>query len=139
MTLPLRPDEHDALIDRDQEFFDALTSGDSSRLESLLAESFLLVGVDDGAVVDRDTLLEAVRSGGISFPEITSFPSETVVRVLGEVGIVLGRTHMQFTGPDGTSFGAASRYVHVFHHESDGRWRLVSAQGTKITNGVQQP
>ncbi|GAB3868834.1 hypothetical protein GCM10029964_126870 [Kibdelosporangium lantanae] len=115
--------ERAALLARDQEFFDALVAADTERLDTLLADDFLLVGIADGAVVTKKDLLDAVSSGAVVFPAIQSFPGEAVVRQIGEVAVVVGRTTMSFTG-----FTAASRYTHV--HTGDGR--LVSAQGTEI-------
>ncbi|GAA3627545.1 hypothetical protein GCM10022419_136030 [Nonomuraea rosea] len=88
------------------------------------------MGIEDGAVAHRDALLESIGAGALRFPKIESFPDEAVVRLVGSAGVVVGRTSMNVTNPDGTDFTAASRYIHVFAH--DGQWRLHSAQGTAI-------
>lgn len=132
-SLGTPPDSvRDTLLDHDQSFFDALVSGDAGRLKELLSDDFLLVGVEDGAVADKETVIGLVASGSLEFPRIESFPGEAVVRVVGDVGIVVGRTGMNFTNPDGTPFSAASRYTHVYAASSPGLWHLVSAQGTTI-------
>ncbi|KJS61861.1 YybH family protein [Streptomyces rubellomurinus] len=123
-----------ALIEHDRRFFDALVAGDAARLGELLADDFLLVGVEDGSVVPRSALLDAVAAGAVTFPAIESFPEEAVVRRIGDVGIVVGRTGMNFVNSDGTGFVAGSRYTHVFAKDSATGWRLVSAQGTRITS-----
>ncbi|WP_327092209.1 nuclear transport factor 2 family protein [Nonomuraea sp. NBC_01738] len=120
------------LLKRDQSFFDALVAGDLAVLEELLADDFVLVGVEDGAIADRQIVLDLVASGALRFPAIQSFPDEAIVRVIGTVGIVVGRTGMNFTGPDGATFSAGSRYTHVYAADTLGGWRLVSAQGTTI-------
>ncbi|MEW9552945.1 DUF4440 domain-containing protein [Nonomuraea sp. NPDC050783] len=121
------------LLAHDQSFFDALVSGDATVLKELLADDFVLVGVEDGALAGKELLLGLVTSGSLRFPRIRSFPDEAIVRVIGTVGIVVGRTGMNFTGPDGAAFSAASRYTHVYAAAGDGdTWRLVSAQGTTI-------
>ncbi|WP_242888780.1 YybH family protein [Actinomadura litoris] len=122
----------DALLQHDRLFFQALMKGDAVRLDALLANDFLLVGVEDGAVVGKPALLALVSGGGLRFPAIDSFPEEAVVRRVGDVGLVVGRTSMTFENPDGTAFSAGSRYTHVFAAESPGEWRLLSAQGTTI-------
>ncbi|MEV4313281.1 nuclear transport factor 2 family protein [Actinocrispum sp. NPDC049592] len=124
-------DERAALLGCDQDFFDALVAADGTVLTQLLAEDFILVSIADGAVVTKTDLVAAVSSGAVVFPAVQSFPDEAVVRVIGEVGVVVGRTAMTFTGSDATEFTAASRYTHVYAH-ADGSWRLVSAQGTEI-------
>ncbi|HEX4225808.1 MAG TPA: nuclear transport factor 2 family protein, partial [Pseudonocardiaceae bacterium] len=112
-------------------FFDALVSGDSAAVAELLAEDFVIVSVRDGSSNTRADLIAAI-DGGLVFPAVTDYPDEAVVRVVGEVGIVVGRTAMSFTGPDGTPFEAGSRYTHVYQRSGDG-WRLLSAQGTEIS------
>ncbi|MFI9847843.1 nuclear transport factor 2 family protein [Nonomuraea sp. NPDC051941] len=120
------------LLKHDQSFFDALVASDLAVLEELLADDFVLVGVEDGAVADKRILLDLVASGSLRFPRIHSFPDEAIVRVIGTVGIVVGRTGMNFTKPAGTTFSAGSRYTHVYAADAHGAWRLVSAQGTAI-------
>ncbi|NUO99618.1 MAG: nuclear transport factor 2 family protein [Nonomuraea sp.] len=120
------------LLQHDQSFFDALVANDLDRLRELLADDFVLVGVEDGAVADKAVLLDLVASGSLRFPKIESFPDEAIVRVIGNMGIVVGRTGMNFTNPDGSTFSAGSRYTHVYAAGSEQDWRLVSAQGTAI-------
>ncbi|MFI9595572.1 YybH family protein [Nonomuraea sp. NPDC052265] len=120
------------LVELDQSFFDALVANDHDRLKDLLTDDFVLVGVEDGTVADKGVLLDLVASGSLRFPKIDSFPDEAIVRVIGDVGIVVGRTGMNFTNADGSTFSAGSRYTHVYTSGPDGSWRLVSAQGTAI-------
>jgi ketosteroid isomerase-like protein len=124
-------DERAALLACDQDFFDALVAADGTGLTQLLADNFILVGIADGAVVTKTDLLAAVSCSAVVFSAVRSFPDEAVIRVIGEVGVVVGRTAMTFTGSDGTALTAGSRYTHVYAR-ADGSWRLVSAQGTEI-------
>lgn len=107
---------------------------DVAALERLLADEFILVGVNDGAVVPRAALIEAVASGAVRFPAIDTYHDEAIVRRLGEVAIVVGRTGMSVTAPDGSGFILGSRYTHVFTLGADSGWQLISAQGTPITS-----
>ncbi|GII04105.1 hypothetical protein Pta02_61130 [Planobispora takensis] len=120
------------MLRHDQYFFQALMDGDAALLDALLAEDFVLVGVEDGAIADKATLLNLITGGALRFPAIGSFPEEALVRRIGDVGLVVGRTSMTFQNPDGTTFSAGSRYTHVFAADASGTWRLVSAQGTAI-------
>jgi ketosteroid isomerase-like protein len=124
--------DRDTILQYDQRFFDAMVAGDADLLEALLSDDFVLVGVEDGAVAGKKLILDLVASGALQFPQIASFPDEAIVRVVGSVAIVVGRTGMSFTKPDGTAFVAGSRYTHVYAADSDGAWRLLSAQGTTI-------
>lgn len=119
-----------ALLAADRAFFDALVSGDSDAVGALLAQDFVIVSIQDGSANTRADLLAAL-AGGLAFPAVTDHPGEAVVRVVGTVGIVVGRTAMAFTGPDDAPFEAGSRYTHVYVREAGG-WRLLSAQGTEI-------
>lgn len=121
-----------ALLGRDGEFFAALVAADLARLDDILAADFLIVDISSGSVFDRNELLGAVRSGAVRFPAVEAFSDEASVRRVGSVGIVVGRTGMNFQNTDGTSFVAGSRYTHVYAIQ-DGPWRLLSAQGTTIT------
>jgi len=121
-----------ALLGRDQEFFDALVSADAARLDDIIAADFLIVDISSGSVFGRADLIDSVASGIIRFPAVQAYPAEAVVRRVDSVGIVVGRTSMNFTNADGTSFIAGSRYTHVYALEETD-WRLLSAQGTAIT------
>lgn len=120
-----------ALLAADRSFFDALVSGDSTVVRALLADDFVIVSVQDGSVNSGGDLVAAI-DGGLVFPAVTDHPDEAIVRVVGDIGIVVGRTAMAFTGADGSPFEAGSRYTHVYVRGGDG-WRLLSAQGTEIS------
>lgn len=125
-----------AMLACEQRFFDALIAGDTAVLDEALADDFLLVAIDNGAVVSKAALIDAVASGAVAFPAVETFHDEAVVRRIGEVGIVVGRTGMSFTGADGVAFTAGSRYTHVFAHTAAAGWRLVSGQGTSIASAA---
>ena len=121
-----------SLLDRDRRFFDALVAGDVGGLQAMLADDFILVSISDGAKVTRSELLEALSSGILVFPAIQSFPDEALVRRVGDVGIVVGRTEINFTAEEATTFASSSRYTHVFASDPRAGWLLLSAQGTEI-------
>ncbi|MFG1751503.1 YybH family protein [Streptosporangium sandarakinum] len=131
-TITADSDDRASLLGHDRRFFDALVAADTAALGDLLHDDFVIVAVNDGAVATAADLLGAVSSGDLRFPAVRSFPEEAVVRRVGDVGIVVGRTEMSFTGDDGTAFTAGSRYTHVFAADPAGGWRLLSAQGTEI-------
>lgn len=128
-------DDRAALLNHDRRFFDALVAGDTASLGDLLADDFILVAIDSGSVATRNDLLDLVSAGTLQFPAIQSFPDEAVVRRIGDVGVVVGRTSMNFTLADGSAFTAGSRYTHVFVTDEAAGWRLISGQGTEIKPG----
>lgn len=121
--------EQDVLA-ADRAFFSALVEGDGQTLDRVLADRFVLVGVNDGAIVPREVLVSLVGQGQLRFDTIEPDASEILLRRYGLTVIVVGRTRMHGSF-DGAPFSARSRYTHVFV-EDDGRWRLASSQGTPI-------
>lgn len=134
MTTIANLDDRASLLEQDQRFFDALVAADTTSLNDLLAEDFILVAVNDGSAVTKTDLLGVMASGTLRFPAVQSYPADAIVRRIGDVAIVVGRTSMNFTNADGSAFTAASRYTHVFSFDNIAGWRLVSAQGTQITS-----
>ena len=111
-------------------FFTALVEGDGQALDGILADQFVPVGVNDGAVVPRDVLVVLVGRGQLRFNAIEADGSAVLLRRYGSTAIVVGRTEMRGSFA-GTPLRVTSRYTHVFV-EDQGRWRLASSQGTPI-------
>ena len=113
----------------EDEYFEALVAGDIERIEDLLTADFLIVDVMSAAVIDRPSFIAALREGLVEFDGVQLV--ERLTRRYGDTAIIVGRTQMSGSF-DGARFAAASRYTHVLLREQDGRWRLASAQGTRI-------
>ena len=111
-------------------FFNALVEGDVESLQRLLADDFVLVDVRRGAEVGRSAFLDVIAARQLEFTTLNVI--ERRVRRYGEVAVVVGRTAMR-GDVGGEPFAAASRYTHVFERTEARDWRLVSAQGTQIT------
>ena len=94
----------------DDAFFQALLAADVGTLGTLLADDFVLVGVFDGGLVDKEGLLGVLASGQLTFVSIV--PADRTVRQYGDAAVVIGRTSMtcQFAGAE---IGVESRYTHV--------------------------
>ena len=115
--------------DVEQDFFMALVRADVETLRRVLADDFVLIDVMTGSEVPRSALLDVVSGGQLRFDRIERV--EVRVRVYGTAAVVTGRTEM-VGAYGGQSFGASSRYTHVFI--DDGAvWRMVAAQGTQIS------
>ena len=102
---------------------------DVTSLSQLLADDFTLVDVMSGSEVDKPAFLTVVGSGHIKFETIE--PAEQLVRLYAPTIVITGRTSMKGTF-GGEPFTVERRYTHVYVNK-DGEWRLVSAQGTKIS------
>lgn len=127
---PSRQPWEEEVLAADSAFFTALVEGDGQALDRVLADQFVLVGVNDGAVVPREVLVALVDQGQLRFDAIDADGSAVLLRRYGSTAIVVGRTKMRGSF-DGAPFWATSRYTHVFV-EDQGRWRLASSQGTPI-------
>jgi hypothetical protein len=101
--------EQDVLA-ADRDFFTALVGGDEQALDSVLADDFVLVGVNDGMVVPRAVLMPLVGQGQLQFDAIEPDRSEVLVRRYGMTAIVVGRTEMRGSYA-GAPFSARSREV----------------------------
>jgi ketosteroid isomerase-like protein len=97
-------------------------------LSQILADDFIMIEVMGGSEVTKSSLLGAIESGQLKFEAVE--PAEMRVRTYQTTAVVTGRTQMsgRFAG---TPFAVRSRYTHVYV-EQQGRWRLVTAQGTQI-------
>jgi ketosteroid isomerase-like protein len=79
--------------------------------------------------VDKPAFLTAVGSGHVKFETIE--PAEQLVRLYPPTIVITGRTQLKGTF-GGHPFAVESRYTHVYVNQN-GEWRLVAAQGTKIS------
>jgi ketosteroid isomerase-like protein len=112
----------------EREFFGALVQADLETLDRILAEDFLLIDVMSGSEITKAMFLAVLESGQITFDAIE--PADVRVRLYPPAAIVTGRTLMRGRFGE-TPFTLGSRYTHVYV-EQQGRWRLVTAQGTQI-------
>lgn len=113
----------------DREFFRLLLANDVVGLDQLLVGDFVLIDVMSGSEVDKASLLAVLGAGQLKFDVIE--PAEVRARAYGQAAVVTGRTTMSGVFGD-ARFEAASRYTHVYVQTHAG-WRMVSAQGTKIS------
>ncbi len=112
----------------EREFFTALVEASVKDLDRVLADDFILIEVMGGSEITKSSLLAAIGSGQLKFEAIE--PADSRRRVYQSTAVITGRTQMRGRFGE-TPFAVSSRYTHVFV-EQDGRWRLVSAQGTQI-------
>jgi hypothetical protein len=126
-SFPMTTEQHRIYLD--QQFFASLMQADVMSLSQLLADDFTLVDVMSGSEVDKAALLTGVGSGRVKFETIEA--AEQLVRLYAPTIVITGRTQMSGT-LEGHPFAVDSRYTHVYVNQ-DGEWRLLAAQGTKIS------
>lgn len=127
LSLPpaLLAEEADAAAVRrlDADYVRAYLDSDVARFRELLAGDFTCV-LSDGRVLDKAGFLRMAAGP----PRVDGFHTDqVVVRVYGETGIVTGRA--SYKRPDGGA--TVTRYVEVYVRR-EGRWRMVSAQFTRL-------
>lgn len=110
-------------------FFSALLTGNATELGDLITDDFAIVDVNSGAVADRTAFLEAFDGRHLTFSRVDLV--DRFIRWHADVAIIVGRTEMA-GDYDGAGFSVSSRYTHVLVRGGDGRWRLATAQGTRI-------
>ena len=110
-------------------FLDALTRSDTAYLKRILADDFIMIDVLSGQQIPRTEFLNALESSTLKFPALKR--AEPSVRFYDTTAIVTGSVLMSIH-MGGQAMTVSSRYTHVYA-EQDGRWRLVSAQGTPVT------
>jgi len=113
----------------DRKFFEALTRADTQPLTRLLVDDFVLVDVMSGSEVSKSDLLALVGSGQLKFESIDLIDARA--RRYGSAVVIVGHTEMRIRFEQNAG-SASSRYTHVYV-EQGGEWRLVSAQGTPIS------
>lgn len=130
------------LARRDQARLQALQKGDADALAGFLADDLTYIR-PDGSVWDRARYLDAVRSGALKFSNIQH--SEQKVRVIGDTGIITGRSDASLTESGRGQQGGAARYTNVYAKQN-GEWKLVLMQVTRIgsvpaagANGKSKP
>ena len=110
---------------------EARVKGDIAFLESLYAREMRIQGTD-GSVIPRDTDIALFATGRVR-PEMID-AEEMHVAVYGNSAVVTGRDHIRGTYKSVTGEGRL-RFTDVFVRR-DGRWQLVSNQGTWIGRPV---
>jgi ketosteroid isomerase-like protein len=129
MTAPPHDPDASAAEHAEDEYFEALLAGDVDRVDNLLADDFVIVDIISGAVADRAAFIGAIRDRLLRFERVNLV--ERLTRRHDDTAIIVGRTEM--SGSFGEEpFAAASRYTHVLLRHADRRWRLATAQGTRI-------
>jgi len=136
MTGPGRSAADIEVLAAEEAFFAGLLAGDTTALEQVLAEDFVLVDVLSGDVVPRTGLLEVLRAGDLAFVSVARDEDEVRVRHRPGLAVVVGRTRMVMRYL-GVQTPTGSRYTHVYVYEGK-CWRLLTAQGTGLSDDTAE-
>jgi len=118
-------DATQALISQVRAYFVDMGSGDIAGIERTLAADYIVIG-GDGKLETRAERVAWLRSNAKDLADIT--PSELLVRLYGNTGIVTGLVEIAL---DGSAPPVRERFTQVWTMEG-GTWKMVSGQITLI-------
>jgi hypothetical protein len=122
------------LLEAARALIEAERRGDLEALERLVARDY--GGFDPGGrPQDRATLLAGHAEAHVRVEAVE--PAELVARVLGEVGVVSGRTRIAGRAL-GERFELRLRFLDVFAWRA-GRWELFASSATPIPLPLPEP
>jgi ketosteroid isomerase-like protein len=107
---------------------DAVLSGDVKTMDSLLANDYMAVTAA-GTLQNRDEALQNMRSGRLHFTSLTI--TDRKVRFYGTTAVVTSLASIQATTPDGQVTGNY-RYTRVYVRDAQGAWKIVSFEASHV-------
>ena len=112
----------------EDEYRAARVKADTAYLEKLYGHELRIIGAD-GSVIERDADIKVFAEGTLK-PESIEL-TDLSIKLYGNVAVVTGRENVKgrYQGKY-SEFGL--RFTDVFVYR-DGRWQLVAAQGTEIS------
>ena len=111
----------------DLEWNQAELAADKGWFERTLSDDFIGVNSRTGAREDKALTLAGIGKGKVDVADTTDMET----RVHGDSAIVTGVYHTRGIDEKGKAFDRKLRYIDTFVR-NDGRWQLVSSQGTEI-------
>ena len=111
------------------ERFDAAISKDISKLEQMVAEEVRYCHTT-GAVDTKTSYLETVKTGGISWLEVSPIGMEA--RIYGDIGIIAGEVQQRITvAGRAEPIDMHIRTIDVYVKRG-GRWQLTEFQASNV-------
>jgi ketosteroid isomerase-like protein len=117
----------ETLDDLERRWAKAETGGDTSALDAIASDDFILVG-PAGFVLNKQQWLERYRQGDLVTRSL-SF-EDTKTRVYGNAAVTIGR-HVQEAEYRGRPANGEFRATHIAVHDGS-RWRLVGVHLSAI-------
>ena len=114
----------------EQSWRDAVVNRNASALEGLLADDYIAI-TPNGTLQSKDQTLANLRSGALQIKSMDF--SDRKVRFYGQTALVTSRAEVTGTNPEGNLTGAY-RYTRVYVRNSQGKWKIVSFEASRIRN-----
>jgi hypothetical protein len=128
-TLAPATSEENALIQLENDWGDAVTKGDPSKLERVIADDW--TGRYPFYVLTKAEELELIKSGDIKVQATTT--SDLRVRLFGDVAVVTGMDDAKGSFYKGKDVSGRYLWMDVFV-KRNGRWQCVGSEETLVMN-----
>ena len=114
----------------EQSWKDALLRRNASAMDGLLADDYIAI-TPNGTLQSKDQTLANLRTGATQIKSIEF--SDRKVRFYGQTALVTSRAEV--TGSTGEGdFTGSYRYTRVYVRSSQGKWKIVSFEASRIRN-----
>ena len=128
------------VLQRHKAFLAATARGDAKAMAELIADDYVITGVD-GRVADRAKSLEAVKQNGPqgaqNGAQVSITEDDVKVRMLGDAGVVTGVMQWK-VGSGAYEQRGFIRFTEVWAKQRDGRWVLSVAHATALPLGSEK-
>jgi ketosteroid isomerase-like protein len=128
-----RSERHESRHEIDQlelTWRDAVLHHSVSAMEGLLADDYIAI-TPNGTLQSKEQTLANLRAGTLQIKSMEF--SDRKVRFYGQTALVTSRAEL--TGMNGESdFSGSYRYTRVYVRSSQGKWKIVSFEASRIRN-----
>ena len=114
----------------EQAWKDAVMHRNASTMENLLADDYIAI-TPNGTLQSKDQTLANLRSGSVQIKSLEF--SDRKVRFYGQTALVTSRAEVSGSNLEG-DFSGAYRYTRVYVRNSQGKWKIVSFEASRIRN-----
>jgi ketosteroid isomerase-like protein len=124
---PAQGGDEQQLKDLENKWADAVKSGDTSAVNSMLSDKYVSTE-SDGTMHTKSDALDLMKKAKVT----SSAVSDVQVHMIDpNTAIVTGVWTGSGTGPDGKPFNATERWTDTFVKEG-GQWKAVATQSTAL-------
>ncbi len=112
----------------EQNWKDAVMHHNAAAMESLLADDYIAI-TPNGTLQSKEQTLTGLRSGAVQIKSLDF--SDRKVRFYGQTALVTSRAEVSGSNPEG-DFSGSFRYTRVYVRNSQGKWKIVSFEASRI-------
>jgi ketosteroid isomerase-like protein len=112
----------------EEQWRNAVLTGNVAVMNGLLADDYISIS-SNGTLQSKEDTLTRMRGGRWHITAIEL--SDSKVRFYGSTALVTSFAHVTGTNAEGEAIGDF-RYTHVYARNAQGKWKIVSAESSKI-------